>query len=143
MMKIQYLLLIMVILSGCTFFNAHSENEKILLNSCGCNLKEENTERCAELCNAALRSGNDHGACLNLVKNCNKDSIPLIIEALKKYAPDEVDGKIGYECTVWHCLDALESLTGLQFDKEQWETWWLEEGKNWPSEKFYPRHANP
>jgi hypothetical protein len=68
----------------------------------------------------------------------NAKSVPLLIQALKWQKP--VEGEI-YICTTAHCVDALRSLTGEDFDfsPSAWAEWWEETGSKLPDDHFHPR----
>jgi len=86
----------------------------------------------------------DHDCFLLLIDYGNKQSVPILIEALasdeaKPAIAASADGSI--LCTWGHCIDALRSLTGEDFsvDHEAWKRWWESEGIALPDEHFYPR----
>jgi hypothetical protein len=84
------------------------------------------------------RFGSHHDAFLYLANHGNKDSVPLLIRALKWREVKE--GDLLY-CTPAHCVGALRSLTGEDFGAswEKWQTWWNETGCGLAEEHFYPR----
>jgi len=88
------------------------------------------------------RIGAPHDAFLHLRKIGNKDSVPLLIRALRWQRPPK-DGVM--VCTTAHCLDTLRSLTGQDFgtDYDKWENWWNTAGKDLSPTNFHERAAIP
>ena len=87
--------------------------------------------------------GNNHDAFIYLAKLGNKDSVPLLIRALR-WQPKPLKGRDGqevFDCSIVHCVDALRSLTGKDFanSADAWQTWWDDTGVKLPPENFKPR----
>jgi len=95
------------------------------------------------LCHRVIshRIGTPHDAFLHLRKIGNKDSVPLLIRALRWQRPPK-DGVM--VCTTAHCIDALRSLTGQDFgtDYLKWEQWWSTTGQTLSSTNCHQRAAN-
>ena len=87
------------------------------------------------------RIGAPHDAFLHLRHIGNKDSIPLLIRALKWQKSPEGDMIV---CTTGHCVDALRSLTGEDYgtDYRKWHEWWKTTGKALPPIHFHERAVN-
>jgi hypothetical protein len=87
------------------------------------------------------RIGAPHDAFLHLREIGNRDSVPLLIRALRWQRPPK-DGAM--VCTTAHCIDALRSLTGEDFgaDYLKWEQWWSKTGKGLSVTNFHERAAN-
>jgi hypothetical protein len=87
------------------------------------------------------RIGAHHDAFLQLQDIGNKDSVPLLIRALKWQAPPVGDGVV---CTTGHCVGALRSLTGEDYgtDYRKWDEWWRSAGIGLPPAHFHERAAN-
>ncbi len=89
--------------------------------------------------------GNNHDAFIYLEVLGNKDSVPLLIRALR-WQPGPLKNRDGtdagiMECTVGHCVDALKSLTGEDFKyaADAWQKWWGDTGSKLPPDHFKPR----
>jgi hypothetical protein len=95
------------------------------------------------LCHRVIshRIGAPHDAFLHLRKIGNKDSVPLLIRALRWRRPPKDDVMV---CTTVHCIDALRSLTGqnLGSDYLKWEQWWSKTGQALSVTNFHERAAN-
>ena len=95
--------------------------------------------RIRNACHTVLRHkiGNHHDAFVALEDIGNKDTIPLLIRALK-WQCLEHQNKIANNklvpCTVGHCVWNLQNLTGMKFgyDYEAWDNWWKETGRYLP-----------
>jgi hypothetical protein len=87
------------------------------------------------------RIGAHHDAFLHLRKIGEKESVPLLIRALKWQAPPDGDIVV---CTTGHCVDALRSLTGQDCgtDYRKWDEWWRSAGNRLPPAHFHERAAN-
>jgi hypothetical protein len=87
------------------------------------------------------RGGFNPGVFADVEEVGNKESVPLLIAALRWYPPIKIDGHIAMIDTAGMCIDALRTLTGqdLGFDPDKWEKWWKEKGKNLPPEYFQPK----
>jgi hypothetical protein len=82
-----------------------------------------------------------HDAFLHLARIGNKDSVPLLIRALRgEKLP--TDGMT--VCTTGHCIGALRSLTGEDFgaDYVKWEQWWNTTGHALSPTNFHERVVN-
>ena len=75
----------------------------------------------------------DHSAFLALGKVGNKDSIPILIRALKRQNVERPNEK-GTSGLCSNCIVSLRKLTGMNFhdDHEQWENWWQQTGRHLP-----------
>ncbi|MGJ8654278.1 MAG: hypothetical protein ACSHX8_13550 [Opitutaceae bacterium] len=77
-------------------------------------------------CHAILsfKIGNHHDAFLWLAANGSRESIPLLIQALK-WQPEPTEGGL-MNCATAHCLDALQSLTAHNAGSSytEWKEWW-------------------
>lgn len=90
------------------------------------------------------RDSHPHNAFINLTRIGNKESVPLLIKALRwQVPPTEHEGKMVVICTTSHCVEALESLTGerLGYDPNKWEKWWRQTGMALLLEHFQSRET--
>lgn len=94
-----------------------------------------------KVCHQVIRYWDGHDAFLRLARIGNAESVPLLIEALRKQPGSDGGQAI---CTTGHCAEALRALTGEQFGIrwQDWDKWWKTTGNNLPMEHFYPRVAN-
>ena len=68
--------------------------------------------------------GNHHDAFQWLAENGSRESVPVLIRALK-WQPEPSDSGL-MVCTTGHCLEALKSLTGHDAGSSycEWKEWW-------------------
>ena len=96
-------------------------------------------EKIRDACHKILRNWfvGDHDAFLILANIGNKDSVPILIRALKwqnwLHNKDMEAGE-GVVCTYSHCRDRLETLTGMNlgYDYDAWKKWWKQTGRHLP-----------
>jgi hypothetical protein len=87
--------------------------------------------------------GNHHDAFLLLEKVGDKESVPLLMNALKwQDLPEDEDDLL--VCTTTHCLEALQSLTDHDAgdDHRAWKKWWAETGSELPPAHFHHRQIS-
>lgn len=91
-----------------------------------------------EVAHRALRWGRGvhHDAVLLLGECGGRESVPLLIESLRRFPPAE-----GLPCTKGHIVQSLESLTGASpgCEHADWARWWENVGRTLPDENFHPR----
>jgi hypothetical protein len=104
--------------------------------------KTATTEQQRLLCHRIIshRIGAPHDAFLHLQEIGNKDSVPLLIRALRWQDPKGES----MVCTTSHCIGALCSLTGEDYgtDCRKWENWWRATGMALSPTNFQKRAAN-
>ena len=85
------------------------------------------------------RIGLHHDACLYLTYIGTKESVPLLIKALKNF--DDSDDFV--PCSFTHCLEALKNLTGKDYKTyDEWRDWWDKVGRELAESDFYPREKS-
>jgi hypothetical protein len=69
-----------------------------------------------------------HDACGDLYYFGNESSIPHLIRVLRLFGDTELPlpPGVGFVCTQWHCVAALERLTGVKVGVSyaSWKRWW-------------------
>ena len=115
--------------------------KKTISNSAQWGLGKEHVsdEKIRIACHKILRNWlvGDHDAFLILGHIGNKDSIPILIHALKwqnwQHKKDMEAGE-GVVCTYSHCRESLEKLTGMNYgyDYGTWKNWWKQTGRHLP-----------
>ncbi len=103
-------------------------------------------DQLAHRCNEVISQGSGHhDTYLKLAKVGNKESVPLLIKALRREVPPfDHEGRQAVVCTTEHCVEALRSITGEDygFSADQWEIWWKNTGSKLPDSHFQPRLVN-
>lgn len=139
--RIALSILLLLTASGLYFYIAILRPHHQLYNN-NAWWKTATIEEQRELCHCIIshRIGAPHDAFLYLAKIGNKDSIPLLIRALKWQNPPKHDFMV---CTTKHCIDALRSLTGEDYgtNYRKWEDWWSTTGKRLAPTNFHERAA--